>query len=76
MTLADLNDIQVELDINQNDFNRIAAEPAMHGRVGCVSGQGLQMPRRGDCSGSESAEGDRSGESEVSGAGQVSSSRR
>jgi HlyD family secretion protein len=25
VTLADLNDIQVELDINQNDFNRIAA---------------------------------------------------
>ena len=25
VTLADLNDVQVELDINQNDFNRIAA---------------------------------------------------
>jgi HlyD family secretion protein len=25
VTLADLNDIQVELDINQNDFNRIAS---------------------------------------------------
>jgi len=25
VTLADLNDIQVELDINQNDFNRVAA---------------------------------------------------
>jgi HlyD family secretion protein len=25
VTIADLNDIQVELDINQNDFNRIAA---------------------------------------------------
>jgi HlyD family secretion protein len=25
VTLADLNDIQVELDINQNDFNRISA---------------------------------------------------
>lgn len=26
VTLADLNDIQVELDINQNDFNRVAAD--------------------------------------------------
>ena len=26
VTLADLNDIQVELDINQNDFNRVHAE--------------------------------------------------
>ena len=26
VTLADLNDIQVELDINQNDFNRISPE--------------------------------------------------
>ncbi|HLQ76254.1 MAG TPA: efflux RND transporter periplasmic adaptor subunit [Terriglobia bacterium] len=26
VTIADLNDIQVELDINQNDFNRIAAD--------------------------------------------------
>jgi HlyD family secretion protein len=25
VTLADLNDVQVELDINQNDFNRVAA---------------------------------------------------
>jgi len=25
VTLADLNDIQVELDINQNDFNRVAS---------------------------------------------------
>src|SRR6185436_13453901 len=24
VTLADLNDVQVELDINQNDFNRVA----------------------------------------------------
>jgi multidrug resistance efflux pump len=28
VTLADLNDIQVELDINQNDFNRIAPNQA------------------------------------------------
>ncbi len=26
MTLADLTDIQVELDINQNDFNRVSAD--------------------------------------------------
>jgi HlyD family secretion protein len=26
VTLADLNDIQVELDINQNDFNRVSAD--------------------------------------------------
>ena len=26
VTLADLNDLQVELDINQNDFNRIASD--------------------------------------------------
>ena len=30
VTLADLNDIQVELDINQNDFNRVsAAQPCI-----------------------------------------------
>jgi HlyD family secretion protein len=28
VTLADLDDLQVELDINQNDFNRISAEQA------------------------------------------------
>jgi HlyD family secretion protein len=28
VTLADLNDLQVELDINQNDFNRVAAGQA------------------------------------------------
>jgi HlyD family secretion protein len=28
VTLADLNDIQVELDINQNDFNRVAPNQA------------------------------------------------
>jgi HlyD family secretion protein len=30
VTLADLNDIQVELDINQNDFNRVSSgHPAL-----------------------------------------------
>ena len=65
VTLADLNDIQVELDINQNDFNRIAFGSAVHGGDRRLSGSSVQMPSRRNRSRSESPEGDCSGESEV-----------
>jgi HlyD family secretion protein len=43
VTLADLNDLQVELDINQNDFNKI--KPAQH----CITVTDAWVDRKYDC---------------------------
>ena len=37
VSLADLNDLRVELDISQNDFNKITADCALPGDDRCVS---------------------------------------
>jgi HlyD family secretion protein len=43
VTLADLNDIQVELDINQNDFNRVSS------RQPCIAVTDAYPDRKYDC---------------------------
>ena len=43
VTLADLNDLQVELDINQNDFNKVS--PAQH----CIAVTDAYPDRKYDC---------------------------
>ena len=43
VTLADLNDIQVELDINQNDFNRVALNQP------CIATTDAYPDRKYDC---------------------------
>ena len=64
VTLADLSDLQVELDINQNDFNRIAAEQPCTVVTDAYPDRVLQLPRGRNLSGGQPAKGHDSSEGE------------
>ena len=64
VSMADLNDLQVELDINQNDFAKLASQAERLVTTDAYPGPQVRRRHRRDLARSESPEGDRAGEGE------------
>ena len=64
VSIADLNDLRVELDISQNDFAKVVAEAAVLDRHRRLPGQEIQRRRRPDLPRGQPPEGDRAGAGE------------
>ena len=72
VSLADLNDLQVELDIAQADFARLGPTQKGNRHDRRLSRQAIRRRDRADFAGSEPAEGHRAGEGAGAESGQVS----
>ena len=71
VSLADLNDLEVELDISQNDFAKLGPAAARQRHHRRVPGPQVRRLHHGDLAGSEPAEGHRAGEGEGRESGRV-----
>ena len=76
VSLADLNDLEVELDISQNDFAKLHAEAARHRHHRRVSRPQVRRLHQGDLARGQPPEGHRAGEGEDREAGRVICGRR
>ncbi len=75
VSLADLDDLQVELDISQNDFAKLGLAPAGHRHHRRVPRPQVQRLHRGDRARGQPPEGHRAGESEDRKTGWLSAAR-
>ena len=57
VSIADLNDLEVELDISQNDFAKLRAGATWRGEHGRFPGPQIRRLHQGDFTGSEPAKG-------------------
>ena len=72
VSLADLNDLEVELDISQNDFAKLHAGAARRRQHRRVSRSQVRRLHQGDLARGQPAEGDRADQSEDRQAGRIS----
>ena len=72
VSLADLNDLQVELDISQNDFAKLRPAPERHRHHRRVSRPQIRRLHRRDFAGSQPPEGHRAGQGEGRESGRLS----
>ena len=64
VSLADLNDLEVELDISQNDFAKLHVRPARHRHHRRVPGPQVRRLHQGDLARGQPPEGHRADQSE------------
>ncbi len=72
VSLADLNDLEVELDISQNDFAKLQMRAARHRHHRRLSGLEVRRLHQGDLARSEPAKGHRADQGEGGEAGRPS----